>query len=201
MTDQTNRPAPLAAFDPLEDLFTECQLAARTKKIKRAELGSTKQLRAVFQNPENWERIGGVALIHAETGTLLGNYSEYTHRTMPGCRKLIHEHAPISIGKTEMVHGSWWLGERKPYIEASVSWTSVRECLADVQLPELGVAHPLTELRVGLYMGGIMRVELAVDTQFASPGGEILLTLPKGTNILECMSTDSKIAVRAELAL
>lgn len=194
--------------DPLEDLYTDALLNAAQKprrkadpSIKDALASSTKRMREVFSLPENWERKRGLALLHEETGTLLGNYSEYVHRTVPGCRRLVHEHAPIPIDGIERVPGSWWLGERKDYVKASVSWTETRQAMLDVQLPELGVAYPLAELVVGLYLGGIMRVELAADTQFASPTGGLLLTLPKGTNILECMSTDCKIALRKELAL
>lgn len=205
------RPSPLAELldDPLEDLYTEALMYRQTKRKARSGDPATadaldhtaKRMREVFSLPENWERTRGIALVHEESHTLLGNYSEYVHKTVKNCRRLVREHAPISIAATELVSGSWWLGERRPFVDASMKWNVEREAICDVHLPELGVAHPVTELRVGLYLGGIMRVELAADTQFASPGGETLLSLPKGTNLLECMSTDSKIALRKELGL
>jgi len=201
----------LAAFDPLEDLYTEVQLAAQARKARRladpsarSSLDhSAKRMREVFTLPENWERTRGIALVHQETQTLLGNFSEYVHRSVKNCRRLVREHNPIAVAAVETVSGFWWLGEQRPYIEASrpTEWTVTRQALIDVQLPELGVGHPVTDVTVSLYLGGIMRVELAEDTQFVSPKGEIFLTLPKGTNLLECMSTDCKVALRKELGL
>lgn len=205
------RPGPLAQLldDPLEDLYTEALLYRQTKKRVRgadpaladALDATARRMKEVFSLPENWQRTRGIALVHEESHTLLGNYSEYVHRSVKHCRRLVREHSPIAVDGTELVKGYWWLGERRPFVDASMKWNVEREALVDVHLPELGVAHPVTELRVGLYLGGIMRVELAADTQFASPGGEMLLQLPKGTNLLECMSTDSKIALRKELGL
>ena len=194
--------------DPLEDLYTDALQHAAQKPRRKADPsakdalpGSAKRMREVFTLPENWERTRGVALMHAETGTLLGNYSEYVHRTVPGCRRLVHEHTPIPVDTIERVPGSWWLGERKDYVKASNSWTETRHAMLDIQLPELGVAFPLAELTIGLYLGGIMRVELAADTQLASPSGGMLLTLPKGTNILEVLAWEDKISLKQELGL
>lgn len=203
MTTEGSRSSP-AWDDPLEQLFTEVQLLATPKKSAKPKDPAQRnaaEIRALFLKPENWERTRGVALVHAETDTLLGNFSEYVHRSVPNTRKLLRESSPITIHRVEKVSGSWWLAERRPYVDASMQWNTQREAVVAVQLPELGVAHPLCELTVGLYLGGITRVELSADTQFAGPGGKELLFLPKGTNILECMSTDSKIALRLELGL
>lgn len=196
-------------LNELEDLYTEARLFASTKKRRKdadpasrhALEAETKRMRELFLLPENWEAGRGVALVHAESDTLLGNFREYLHRSVKGCRRLVREHQPIAISVTEKVTGSWWLGERRPFVDASMKWNTEREALCPIQLPELGVAHPLCDLKVGLYLGGIMRVALAEDTQFASPGGEVLLTLTKGTNLLECMSIDCKIQLRKELGL
>lgn len=199
----------LAAFDPLEDLFTDAMLH-RAKKPKRpadpslrnALDATAKRMKEVFSLPENWERTRGVALIHQESGTLLGNFSEYLHRTVKGSRRLVREALPIAIAANEYVSGLWWIGStQRDRIAASDKWTTQRQAVIDVVLPELGVAHPVTEVTVSLYLGAITRVELAADCQFSDGQGQMLLTLPKGINLLEAMSLESKMALKRELGL
>lgn len=199
----------LAAFDPLEDLFTDAMLH-RAKKAKRpadpslrnALDATAKRMKEVFSLPENWERTRGVALIHRESGTLLGNFSEYLHRTVKGSRRLVREALPIAIAANEYVSGLWWLGAHvRDRVAAADKWTTQRQAVIDVVLPELGVAHPVTEVIVGLYLGAITRVELAADTCFSDMQGTTLLFLPARTNVLECLSLECKIALRKTLGL
>src|SRR5260221_5092397 len=112
-----------AWVDPLEDLWTEARIALAAKKPRRlpnpslrnALDATAKRMHELFALPENWERTRGIALIHAETETLLRNFSEYCHKTVAGCRKLLREESPITVEAAERVEGSWWLGDsRKP---------------------------------------------------------------------------------------
>lgn len=195
-------------MDSLDDLFAQAMAAARhekkTKELKQlrrtAEKPEARDVRKVYQDPENWERTRGIALIHKDTQTLLGNFSEYVHKSVPNCRRLVREESPISIAAVEQYEGSWWLEEkRRP--EPPQQWHTKRTVLVHLHLENLGVHCPACELVVCLSYGSISRVELAVDTQLAQENGspEQMLFLPAGTNVLGEMSLDCKIAVRVEL--
>lgn len=186
----------------LDDLFSEAQRAqpipAKPTKRPTPEVPRERQL---LMDPDQWTRTRGIALIHKETGTLLGNFSEYLHRTIPDCRKLLREEAPISISATETVEGSWWLGEgRRP--EARREWHEQRPAIIHAILPELKLHAPCCEVLVHLSYGAIARVELMMDTRFAqTEGPEALFDLPGGTNILEVMGLECKMNLRKEIGL
>ncbi len=152
---------------------------------------------AKYANPENWTRKGGVALIHAETQSLLGNFSEYIHKD--GARKLVREEGPLCVSATEVVEGSWWLGEgRKP--EPKQVWHETKMAILHLHLGELGLHSPAVEVVAHLSYGGIARCELAVDTTFAQTEGvETLVTFAAGTDVLGCMTRDCKIKLRMEV--
>lgn len=202
------------AADPLESLFEEAQAATaalppqrkrspRTDAALRHALNSTaKRMQETYLLEENWERVRGVALVHRESGTLIGNYSEFRHRWVAGCRRLRREHSPILLACTEYVTGDCWLEEHfREHLQAAQTWTAKREACLDLLLPEFGLGAPAVLVTAFLSFGGIVRVELAAHTTFASAGGETFLTLPANTNVLEVMGLDSKLALRAELAL
>lgn len=155
----------------------------------------------LFSNPENWTRGRGIALIHAETQTLLGNFTEYLHIKRLGARKLIREEGPVLVSAVEEVSGSWWLGEeRRP--EPVQQWHEQRRCILHTYLGELGLHAPAVPLVVHLSYGSIARVELAEETIFAqTEGEEQLVTLPKGTDVLSCMARDCKVKLRMEIGL
>lgn len=210
--EELTSPTPPPAWeDPLEDLFLEAKAAVAAKRahkrstnpaLKDALDATEKRMRDLFLLPENWERTRGVALIHRPSSTLIGNYSEYQHKSVPGCRKLLLEHQPIAVSATEYVEDSWYLGEIvREHLFAYEQWQVKREATIDVQLPDFGLHSPGVKVTAFLAWGGIMRVELAEKTIFASPNGDQLLLLPQHTNIIEAMSLDSKLNLRRELAL
>jgi len=170
-------------------------------KGAKRETKEVPHAKALFMNPDNWRRTHGVALMHKETNSLLGNFSEYIHLIIPNCRKLVREEAPISVTAVEYAEGSWWIEPQKrpdPHQE----WSERKSAIIHVYLPELKVHSPACEVVACLIYGGISRVELAVDTQFAqTEGADQLLELPAGTNILEVMGLDCKINLREELGL
>lgn len=181
--------------DSLEDLFSEATARALAAKAPKAPPKYS------LANSEGWQRTRGIALIHRDTDTLLGNFSEYVHLTIPSARKLIRESAPISVSATEYVEGSWWVAaERKP--EPRQAWHEVRQIILHVVLRELRLHSPICELAVHLSYGAIARVELACDTLFAqTEGTEQFLELPAGTNILEMLDLEAKLAVRKEAGI
>lgn len=193
----------------LDDVFREAkaQLILKQKAKDAAALRATSHPKAIttqalFGDPANWRRTRGVALVHAETETVLGQFEEWVHVSVAGCRKLLREHGSIEVSGVERVSGSWWLGEQH-HVEPRQAWHEKRPAILHLHLDTLRVHSPACEVVVHLSYGGIARVELAQDTQFAQEHGkqEQLLFLPAGTNVLEVMSLDSKINLRVELAL
>lgn len=202
--------------DPLEALFTDAQRAEEAKpsgpskprKIKpptREKLleEAAEAERRRYQDPANWGRTRGVAIVDKGTGTLLGNFSEYVH-LKPGpaerpALKYLREHSPIEVAGVIEMDG--FLGAA---IEAEIrgqSWEQEQEVIATVQLDELMVEAPAVLLKVRTRFKGIIQARLVQATQFACPSGNILLQLPAGVDIWRAMSTDSKIAVRKEVTL
>lgn len=191
--------------DDVEALFNEATARARQEiKSKRSvaakKVDEVKQsTQALYLDPANWERKRGIALIHEESETVLGNFSEYVHLSVPGCRKLVREEAPIAVSAREFVAGSWWLEDIKP--EPRQVWHEQRTAFVHLFLDKLRVHSPACEVVVHLSYGSLARVELAVETQFAQQAGDAaqLLTLPANTNVLEVMSGDCKTGLLQEL--
>lgn len=188
--------------DPLEALFTEAQLKS-TRKRRRGTIDpdihavtalAEARLRAIYSNPENWERVRGVALIDAESGTLLGNFSEYRHKTVPNTWDWKREHQPIAITGTKLVNG--YLGAQLEQEVRDQSWEQETQVKVLVQLDELMLECPYVKLTVRTRFGGIIQARLVADTQFASASGNELLLLPAGTDIWRATSTDTKITIR-----
>lgn len=200
--------APPVWDDPLEALWAEAQAAAKQPRARiprgtGAEAHHHEALvvsHALYTNPENWTRVGGVALIHKETQSLLGNFSEYRHKSVSHAKKLVREETPISVQRTETVAGSWWLGEDRQVVAHS-TWHETRKAMVKLHLLELGLFTPLAEVAVQLSHRGIARVELLEATLFADPLGKELMTLPAGLNVLPVMSLDSKLDLRKEIGL
>jgi len=194
---------PPAWENPLEDLYTDAMLN-RTKLRKPAKSLdpslrdalriAEEKLRQLYTDPANWKRTRGVALIDKSSKTLLGNFSEYLHRTMPNTRKLLREHQPISIEATEEMEG--YLGHDLDRRLRGVTWDREAEAIVHVTLDELMVEAPNVRLRACLQLSTIIRVEVLEDTQFACPSGNVLIKLGAGTNIWQAASADTKAAIR-----
>lgn len=188
--------------DPLEDLFAEAT-AHRSTKLRKPKSPHRKPddldrvRKETYTNPDNWLRVRGVALIDRETQTLIGNFSEYRHKTVLYTRKWIREHSPIEIEGTEEVEG--YLGERIEQRIRNVSWGKEHQVVVGVQLDELMVGAPDVSLLVKSQFGGILRADLIAPTQFASVSGNTIIHLPAGTNIWEACSTDTKISIKKEI--
>jgi hypothetical protein len=188
--------------DPsLAALFAEAVAhAKRPLSTKRLPDPEAVNPRLLYTNPDNWRPTRGVALIHEETGSVLGTFQELVHISDPGTRRLIRATSPISVSATERVSGDWWVAQYHE-IASPEAWHERRTLILPVQLTSLGVQSPLVELSIHLAHGNIARVELVEDSMFAQLPGQPdqLLHLPAGANILPVMSQDSKVALRAEL--
>lgn len=194
----------------LDELWASVEPLAKAPKRKlpsaQAALREAEEAnRAIYTNPANWQRTRGIALIHTETQTCLGNFAEYIHLRVRNCRKLIREEAPISVEAVEEVSGSWWLPREHKPTPVQV-WHVRRPATLHIYLDELRVHAPAVFVTAFLAYGAIERVELVDTTRFAQweeggQNGDVLIDLPAGTNIFEVMSRASKIKLVEELGL
>lgn len=195
----------LLAGDPLEDLYLDAQLHQKAKKASKAADPSmrhaldaaSKKMRELYTLPENWERTRGIALIDRATQILIGNFSEYKHRTIPNTRKLLREHAPIAISASEYVDG--YLGVALEQRLRGNTWESEHQVRVPVLLDEMMVEAPEVTLVVRTRLGVVVRADLLQQTQFASASGQIIISLPGGTDIWMAAGADTKAAVRRQL--
>lgn len=202
----------LKATDPLEGLLSEA-LAHRTPPKQRKSMGdrislgelsaAAKRVREYFTNPENWHMTRHVTLIHKESQTLLGNFTEYRHNQQKDCRKLLRCEQPAVVDAIEEVEGDNW--HNLPMIGGTDSGTLVaedREIIIDIHLPEMDhVFAPAVLVTVRLEQGGIRRVELMDETRFFDKAKRVQLILPAGIDVLEGMSFDCRVELRKALGL
>mgnify|MGYP003649982077 CR=1 FL=1 len=196
----------MQADTSLDDLFKEARRAfhaLHAPKVKAAPIkkvlpdASRMETAAKWTDPDNWVAGRGIALIHRDSNTLLGNFQELTHRHEAGCRRLVRADSPISILATEYTE---WLPastSTESVVAAEPSQKRVT-IIIPIFLDKLSATSPIVEVVVCLSYGNIARVELAVDTQF-SGGDDSLIELRAGVNILPVMAYDSKINLRIEL--
>ena len=197
----------VADIDPLDVLWRE--VSAGDHKRKRPERDLTKaidaasrRLHALYTNPENWERIRGVTLMHKDSQTLLGNFSEFRHRIDHKSTKLLRDTALVPVEAILEVEGTWWLEPlAREHIEAAAHWQTQRSVVVRCLLDRLGVFCPAAPLTLFLQFGGIMRVELSEPCMFASADGSIVMHLARGVNVYECMDHEGKVALRQEIVL
>ena len=189
--------------NPLEELLAEtlCKLTPpKTRKAADPKFNNRHHLHEEFANPERWTRTRGLALIHLESNTLLGNFSEYRHIRFQDARKLVREDTPMLVEGSEFVSGPQWIEWSDPKIEWE-RWQEVRQVVIDLHLPELGVRALAVMVDVTLTHGGVSRVELADLTHFHSDDRRSAFFLPKHVDVLEGMSFDCKLTLRAELGI
>lgn len=194
----------MAHENPLEDLLTDALLHRKTpirKKesdpsLRHALDAASKKMRDLYQLPENWERKRGIAIIDKSTGTLVGNFSEYIHRTVPNTRWLKREHQPIAIDGTEIHEG--YLGKEMDFRVRGLSWEREISAELHILLDELMFEAPHVKVSIKTRLGVVTRLDLVEQTQLASPSGNLLI-LPKDTNIWEACGVDTKAAVRRQV--
>jgi len=188
----------------LDDLFKEARRAfhalhapkARPVAVKKVLPDPSKtETAAKWTDPENWIAGRGIALIHRDSNTLLGNFQELTHRSEQSCRRLVRADSPISIVASEYTD---WLPAAVEEVAAAEPSQKRITVILPLLLDKLSAASPIVEVVVCLSFGNMVRVELAVDTQF-SAGDDSLIELRAGVNILPVMAHDSKINLRIEL--
>lgn len=174
----------------LDDLFNEAKAAYTS--LQGPSLGK-------YEDPQNWKRTRGIALVHKETQTLLGNYGEFVHKTEEGCRKLVREPLVMRVSAVEEVSGDWWLSEPLPErVEPKTRFTA----RLDVQLPKLHLHAPSCSVVVSLDDRGHMtHVRLALYTTFAQIDPEVaqLVFFRAGTELRKEMSRECKAELFASV--
>lgn len=176
-------------MDSLDDLIN-----AAVASIPKKQKAEPKRPPSLL-NIESWKPGRGIALIHAESSTLLGNFIEHLHPS--GARRLVRAEGPVAVSAAESVSGSWWLGEGRQPV-ARKEWHETKRLFVHLLLSGLKAHSPAVEIQVFLAYGGIERVELAETTLFASTMDDSLVELPAGCNVLEVLSLDSKVKIREE---
>lgn len=171
----------------LDDLFKEARAAFRKDKVvvakrKAAELDDAPDTQGIYRNPANWIRGRSIALIHAETQTLLGNFTEYRHRTVADARRLVREEASSEAACVEYVSGDWWMLPQEVPKQRRLWKESKLLTLPFAHLTHLGVSAKAISVYAVFGEGSLDRVDLASETIFG--GGSSLLTLPAGVDIM-----------------
>ena len=195
-----------ATPDSLDSLWGQIKPhlnAKRSAAVKPKPIATTSaaEPQKLFTDPANWQAGRGVALIHADTDTLLGNFTEYLHRSVPNCRKLLADGLNLQISAIERVAGNWWLSPKRVVVKPA-PWFEKRPYVLHLNLGKIEAYSSCTEVNVCLEYGAIARVELAADTQLTSTGAtEGLVFLPAGTDVLGVMSLDCKVQMRKDLGL
>lgn len=197
-------------IDPLEALLQSALNEAGKRKIKPLpgkdfRLSTIKEsFKSTYEKPENWERTRGIALMHRShegVTTLLGNFSEFVHRKNKQARKLVREAAPLAVTDQEFVSGDWWLRTDTLARIQDRNNHEVKYTTMDILLDELQVFAHKVSVRIHLHDGWIARVELADQTQFICPVNSQFLFLPKGLDVLEGMSYDSKVVLKNQMGV
>lgn len=184
----------------LDELFQQAKRSLAGQKKQRAATktpaapAEETAAQRLYSNPDNWIRTRGIALIEEETETLLGNFSEYLHKSVPGTRRLVREVEPISVEAVEYIKG-WIPGDER--IEAPLNTKPIL-VTAYLQLELFGLAGVRAAVLVYLQYGSIVRVELSESVNFSTPGEE-LFCLPAGTNVFEVLTPTSLKALYLEL--
>jgi len=180
----------------LDELFAQARAAlkrergiAHQRKAK-APVEPPVEPQSIFANPANWTRTRGVALIQRSTQTLLGNFWEWQHRSVPDARRLVRSEDPILVEALEEIDLT--LAAPSPVTPHSVE-TEVEFCVPVLlETPRVFAAE--VSLRVQYYDGWTAKATLTASTVFAE-GGEIL-SLPAGVDILPCLTRETKILLR-----
>lgn len=201
--------------DPLDlDSLLTRALARQTPKKERRKPGqeitakelalAEKRMRERFTLPENWELRRTVALIHEESQTLIGNFSEYVHKLSANCRRLVRVLEPTRVDAIEGVTGDSWLNAQplQPAASTAVPAEEQREAILDLHLPEMdNTFSPAVLLNVTLHFGSVARVELADETRFYSKDKRVQLILPAGLDVREGLSFETKVRLKEFLGL
>jgi len=176
----------------LDDLFREARKALHGQKVGVAKAKPA----AAPEDPYHssaWVKTRGVALVHEETHTVLGNFTEYTNRFIPGARRLVRELEIPQVRVVEYVTGTWGEPTVEPVRGTKIigAWRIIQ---ANIELPSMRVSSRNVGVKVFFGDGTLDRVELLYDTTFSGNTAYEefnLICIPQGTNILPQLGQQS----------
>ena len=177
----------------LDDLFAEAKRAMRQVEAKKAKLvpiNAPVDPLAIWRNPTNWIAGQGVALISEASNTLIGNFREYHHKTVPGAKKLVREDCTGPL-RVDYVKGDW--GSTLPTLSPPKRlWKESRTVTVGVRLASPSYYFPTVSVSVHFGEGTPERAELLEETTFtACSTPSDFLTLPAGVDILPQLATST----------
>lgn len=183
----------------LDALFREARAALRGQQAKAkgpAKAAPSKDSSSpAYYDLSNWTKTRGVALIHQETHTVIGNFTEYIHKAFPGARRLVRETEVLPFTTVEYVTGVWGEPSEPVSVSSTRLWRGAAPATVNVKLKEMRVEAAAVNVSAVFSEGALERVELEQETTFASPPGSegprSFCILPQGTNILPEMSIHS----------
>lgn len=196
MTSSTSPAEDFLGFSSLEALVQEGIRSAKaaTRQSRRSTDGDAAKPAApsaLYSSPDNWLPGRGIALIHADSQTLLGNFQELLHISDPDARRLVRCEHPIRVDAQEFVSGTWGWVASKEDLSSSAPATLVQrfDLLLQLAFPECSAEAPVLVHSQGR---SILRIELLHPTDFAAEDGNFLRLGP-GTNIQPVLSQLTKV--------
>jgi len=174
----------------LDDLYRQAKAAMREQvkaKAKTPLVVEEDPDIGLYRNPANWVKGKAVALLHEETKTLLGHFTEYTHKTVPNCRRMVREDCSTKVEAVEYVKGAW----APAAVPAATKriWNTSVEVICDIRLLDFQASACEVVVEAFFGEGRLERVEIVAEVTFASPSQ--FFTLPAGTNIFPQMALAS----------
>jgi len=187
----------------LDELFKEARTAMRKQKeadASKPKAGKTPTEPALEVNlHSNWVAQRAISLVHQETSTLLGTFTEYTNKHFPGARRLVREFSELPVLSSEYVTGVWGGPVQEPVQAPKRPWNIARTVVVDLVLKDLHVSAAKVQVTAYYGEGTLDAVELTEATTFASPPGAqpfSLFNLPAQTNVLPELSIHSINAIK-----
>jgi hypothetical protein len=181
----------------LDELFAEARQAAkaeRTLAFKRKAKDPVEPAaipQTLYTDPENWTRTRGLALIHAESKALLGNFWEWRHKSVKDARRLVRSAEPIPVVGAEEIDINF-AGAVPPPRGERVETTRIIRLDLVLEAPAVRAAAVL--VCVHYYDGWTAKVVLVEDTTLAE--GEEILLLPGGVDVLPALGREMKVQLR-----
>lgn len=176
----------------LDALFKEARAALRGQKAEIAKKKAAPpaddappDTQGIYRNPANWIRGKGVALIHRATETLLGNFTEYRHKTVLDARRLVREEHPAPVQSVEYIDLDVNTSNGQPPTPKR-AWQTILPLTCPLGILSWQAQAPEVSLLAHFGDGDLIWLELAESTVFLTADG--LLRLPAGVNVLPELS-------------
>lgn len=187
----------------LDALFKEVRTAMHGQKVQLAKtrakqdpLDEPPGTQGIYRNPANWIRGKGVALIHQASETLLGNFTEYWHKTVLDARRLVREENPPSVQSVEYIDLDLNLSNGQSPTPKR-AWQTILPLTCPLRILSFKAYAPEVSLLAHFGDGQLVWLELTAPTVFQAE--DSLLRLPAGTNILPELAPPAISAILTQL--